>query len=658
MALPQPKMDERDFDQLLADARRRIPRFTPEWTDFNDSDPGMTLVQLFAWFTDTMLWQMRRVPDLHYVKFLELVGLKPEPAIPARAMVRFDLNPKLAARPKSIPAHATSEIILIQNDDGEQKRVVFETTEDLALVQAELKAVRRRAPGQVTATSEDTTALNQPLGKGFRPFGPDGLPASELLLGFRALDAEASAVEVFPEIWQLHLQLVEAERRRPLTRHVGIDPEHTPPPPARAGELRWFALVDEQEREPLPVVEDGTAGMASSGYLRLKGPRRAAAFSLDGKQDPYFWVACRVERAFDIDRAPRLQLISTNAVNAEARSTFANELVTIVPGVAKQVVSLANGPVEPGSLRLTVDGELWQKVDDLSVAKADAKVYTLDEASGEIGFGGDGNGQLPGEGSEIRATYRAGGGKAGNISAQQLRIPWSGVTGTNPFPASAGKDAEDLEALKSRAPGRLRHLDRAVTADDYETIARGEGGMGRAQAYPGRHPDYPDVIMPQALTLVVVPPLTVPPDGIGQAYQPVPSEPEMDQLVDALTERRTLGCELFVRPARPLKVRVAAKVQPRPGLTPGQVVAQGRAALNAWLNAADRGIGGQIRAVELWAELARSPAVTAVIDLTVEFENQRLRLTDPARGLDWDQFLWGVPDHAIEPTTPSRGRRP
>jgi len=53
MPLEAPKLDSRSFEDLVKEARERIPRFTPEWTNLNDSDPGMTLVKLHAWLTET-----------------------------------------------------------------------------------------------------------------------------------------------------------------------------------------------------------------------------------------------------------------------------------------------------------------------------------------------------------------------------------------------------------------------------------------------------------------------------------------------------------------------------------------------------------------------------------------------------------------------------
>ena len=70
---PPPPIDARTFDELIAEARRRIPQYVPEWTDHNVSDPGITLVELFAWLTETMLYQMNQIPEKSFIKFLELV---------------------------------------------------------------------------------------------------------------------------------------------------------------------------------------------------------------------------------------------------------------------------------------------------------------------------------------------------------------------------------------------------------------------------------------------------------------------------------------------------------------------------------------------------------------------------------------------------------
>src|SRR3954468_20674766 len=82
-----PVIDDRKFDDIVAEIRTRIPRYTPEWTDLNDSDPGMTLVQLFAWLSEMLTYRMNRVPELNYIKFLQLIGIELKPAEPATAQI-------------------------------------------------------------------------------------------------------------------------------------------------------------------------------------------------------------------------------------------------------------------------------------------------------------------------------------------------------------------------------------------------------------------------------------------------------------------------------------------------------------------------------------------------------------------------------------------
>ena len=75
MSLPVPKLDDRGFDDLVEEAKRRIGLQCPQWTDFNVSDPGMTLVDLMAWMTEILLYRLNRVPERNYIKFLELMGV-------------------------------------------------------------------------------------------------------------------------------------------------------------------------------------------------------------------------------------------------------------------------------------------------------------------------------------------------------------------------------------------------------------------------------------------------------------------------------------------------------------------------------------------------------------------------------------------------------
>ena len=92
MPLPAPNLDDRRFQDILDEARRLIPRYCPEWTDHNLSDPGITLLELFAWMTDLLLYRLNRVPDKNYIKFMDLLGIRLEPARAATTDITFRLS--------------------------------------------------------------------------------------------------------------------------------------------------------------------------------------------------------------------------------------------------------------------------------------------------------------------------------------------------------------------------------------------------------------------------------------------------------------------------------------------------------------------------------------------------------------------------------------
>ena len=83
--LPSSNLDDRNFDDLVEDCLLRIPRYCPEWTDHNLSDPGITLIELFAWLTDQMLLRFNQVPRKtlldQKLRLLAFLALPPVPGL-------------------------------------------------------------------------------------------------------------------------------------------------------------------------------------------------------------------------------------------------------------------------------------------------------------------------------------------------------------------------------------------------------------------------------------------------------------------------------------------------------------------------------------------------------------------------------------------------
>src|SRR5215217_4469093 len=120
MPLISPPLDNRRFEQLRDEALARIPVHNPEWTNFNKSDPGVTLLELFAFLTENLLYRSNQIPERNRRKFLSLLGIPLKPASSARGLVTFDnergplqtitLQKEIEARAGQIPFRTVSAL--------------------------------------------------------------------------------------------------------------------------------------------------------------------------------------------------------------------------------------------------------------------------------------------------------------------------------------------------------------------------------------------------------------------------------------------------------------------------------------------------------------------------------------------------------------------
>ena len=134
MSLPTPSLDDRRFQDLVDEAKRLIPKYCPEWTNHNLSDPGVALIELFAWMTEITLYRINQLPDRLYSKFLDLVGVEPFPPAPARALLTFWLS---TVQPEPVLVPAGTEVATLPGDGDP---VVFATQSDLTIAQPQLIA--------------------------------------------------------------------------------------------------------------------------------------------------------------------------------------------------------------------------------------------------------------------------------------------------------------------------------------------------------------------------------------------------------------------------------------------------------------------------------------------------------------------------------------
>ncbi|MGK7872181.1 MAG: putative baseplate assembly protein [Xenococcaceae cyanobacterium] len=123
MSLPSPNLDDRNFYQLLEEARQMVKQSCPEWTDLSPGDPGWALLELFAYLTDILLYRLNRLPEKAYIEFLRLLGVKLYPPSAAGVELCFSLS-----RPQEQPVTIPSGIRITTNrTGGEGEQPIFMT---------------------------------------------------------------------------------------------------------------------------------------------------------------------------------------------------------------------------------------------------------------------------------------------------------------------------------------------------------------------------------------------------------------------------------------------------------------------------------------------------------------------------------------------------
>lgn len=126
MSIPIPNLDDRTWKQLMVEAQRFISQRAPGWTDRSPSDPGIVLVEVFAYITEILIFRLNRLPEKAYVQFLRLMGVSIEP--PTAATVCLEFTRQKAEGAITIPAGTA---VTVARKTGGGELPVFRTLEDV-----------------------------------------------------------------------------------------------------------------------------------------------------------------------------------------------------------------------------------------------------------------------------------------------------------------------------------------------------------------------------------------------------------------------------------------------------------------------------------------------------------------------------------------------
>ncbi len=251
--------------------------------------------------------------------------------------------------------------------------------------------------------------------------------------------------------------------------------------------LKWQYFSIENNWKNLDV-KDETNGFTKSGYCQFIAP------SDQGVTEKFSRSAYWIKVLFDDTEEKSLKGIYLNSIEARESKSIKNMLLGSSDGSGSQTFIFNETPVF--DLKLWVleaslpdtyagyedklgDGYWvqWLQVERLDHASGDERIYTFNSSLGEITFGDDKKGKIPISGKDnIVVSYRIGGGKKGNVSAEKITKLVDSLAFVdkvnNPIDASGGADIQGIEELIEMAPKRIKHRYRAVAREDYGYLAR------------------------------------------------------------------------------------------------------------------------------------------------------------------------------------------
>ena len=660
MLIPR-RLDDQRYEDIVREAVGRLPWLCPQWTDHNGHDPGITLIELMAWYKEMQQYQMDQLTPSLRRELLRLAGVTPLP--PQAAVCALEVAPDEPVR------QALSRLV-------SRQEVPFELLEPIPARRLALEQVQVEQGGQTTDVhgllAGDT---------GLKPFAFGGQGGSALRLGFAGTPGGTLRLwfDIAPPQGVAHNPFAAGQ---------------TPP-----RGIAWS--FGDTAAQPLT---DETHAFSQSGYVTLETPDSWSAGA-----DGLYWLQLTLTRA-GCEEQPRLLGVSDRRYQAAQQCTYARSCRFTLPAQAGQRAVLpdalariaelavflrtpagweqtaayqqmqteegrillldAQGAAEDGGENLLVvcldparmydllfdtvgrpgeelflnlggqtvlpqnfrllcqtleeDGSVhpaeWRCVDDLYACGPRDRVFTYDPVRETICFG---NGQygamvVAGKGSVLVTDLTVSQCSMGNVPADAGLYFTDDERTVGNAAGVGGRDRESLAEAGDRLLRQLRSTGKCLSAADYEEQARRTPGLrvAAAKALPDYDPEAPVGARGQAMVTVVVRP-------DAEERRPLPDQRFLDAVAQQLARCRTIGIRTKVIGPRYIDIYVTAQLRAAAGLDRQAAVD----ALDRLLSADRAEIGAPVRRSDVMALLQQLPGALELQRLELHGTGQNVYQT-------------------------------
>lgn len=522
--IPVPNLDDRDWRAIKDSLIKEIPKRCPEWTDWNVSDPGITLIELFSLGIEELIYRLNQVLPKHMREYLNMIGVTLTPPSVAKTMEFFKLS-----APQTFDVYLRKGFEIATAGSGEDQ-VIFTTDENLIIHAARLYKCFGYQEG---VFSDFTSYADGSLG-GFNPLSKPLAAGDILYLAYQEnnyfekliVSVETPRTGDIQGVWEYYRSLSDGTYE---WAELNVNDETDTF--LQAGGIAFTIPAD---------WEPGKVNEIKATWLRFRitSVSAGASFASIGQ--------------FDIDEI-------YGRVSVSNAAQIDEEVLGSSTGLPDQRFYLSNVPVL--DVKVMVDEgqgfEEWKEVGDFTLSSPADKHYILNRGTGEVLFGDGIKGKVPALGKDnIKAApYRYGGGSRGNVGAytiDQLRSSHVYIDSClNKEAAKGGGDEETVEQAIERGPTeQLKTRNRAVTNEDFETLTlESSTGIARARTLPLFDPAKPDEETPGVVSIVAMP------RGGGTL-----STALRDAIREYLDTRRLVTAQLYVIDPEYITVNIEATV--------------------------------------------------------------------------------------------------
>ena len=600
--LPQMKLDNDSFENLSEEFRNRIAGIYPEWTDYNYHDPGITLLELFAWLRENQQYFLEQLGPEHYRQFFRLAGIRPEGRRPALVLA------------ESENMHLSRELKIPAGTRFLAGGLPFESVTEECIPAARISRAEYRDKDDKIKYFVETGQLMSREDMAFSPFGRTPQIGDSVVLTISgALRAG--------QVYRLSAVLKGTGRNSRGEGEI-----------SRLSALRWEYRIG-SSWVPLTILEDGTLDFLYSGRI---------AFRAD-YGDPAANGEALIRAVFssgEYDEAPVITSLSLRQAALLQRQSFSwpeGRELGEGTGFPDQELSLPSELFLADSVEISAEDLEnprrmlpWSRSENLYSLTPESRAFIADEKKGTVRFGNGFYG-LPPEGRIVLTALKETAGAAGNIKAGSRFFaadPKEKALDQAEFVMARtlvpGRDPESTEETLLRLMKEQRRIRRAVTLKDYETLVKETPGVCVHSCHAYTKEDEPKTIH-----LVVRP-------GTGSRIAPA-SSTFRKNILSWLEDKKIIGTRIRIHSPEYIRVSLTAELVPAPQYR--EVEAMVEQEIRRWFEERDALYGKPLDYNALFGRLDRLPCVRRITLLSLDAEkagilrNRNKDLIPPVNGV-------------------------